>query len=163
MRTNLMSMLDGIGLHSALGLTTCAQLYSDRTDLASNRAVPAAGGSGDVNGEHLRGVGQRCVDAVAHPGDDHGCAGEIAGEHDGREGEGVAPWDGLGAAGGGDLQDEVEGSGGLGAGAEDVAAVEEAAGAGDRFSVDRAGAGGRAGEPVRGDREVPFVLQPPAP
>jgi len=39
MRTNLMSMLDGIGLNTALGLATCGQLYSDRTDLASNTSA----------------------------------------------------------------------------------------------------------------------------
>jgi hypothetical protein len=49
MRTNLMSMLDGIGLHSALGLTTYAQLYSDRTDPASNGLAAGSVASG-VNG-----------------------------------------------------------------------------------------------------------------
>jgi hypothetical protein len=39
MRTNLIVMLDGIGLHAALGLTTCGQLYTDRADLASNTSA----------------------------------------------------------------------------------------------------------------------------
>src|SRR5262249_4025606 len=112
----------------------------------------------DVLGEHLRGLGQWCGDAVADGGGDHGMAGEVAGIGDdagrGGEGDGVVPGDGLGAAGGGDLQDEGGGAVALGAVAGDVAVGEEAAGTGDRLSVDGAGAGGGAGQAVGGERLV---------
>jgi hypothetical protein len=39
MRTNLVTMLDGIGLASALGVETCAQLFDDRRDLADSTSA----------------------------------------------------------------------------------------------------------------------------
>jgi len=39
MRTNLIGMLDGIGLHTALGLDSAGRLFTERTDLASNTSA----------------------------------------------------------------------------------------------------------------------------
>jgi hypothetical protein len=36
MRTNLIRMLDGIGVHTALDLASCADLFDSRTDLATS-------------------------------------------------------------------------------------------------------------------------------
>jgi hypothetical protein len=55
MRTNLIRMLDGIGLHTALGLETCQSLFQDRSDLVSNTSA-ICHATFLKNGDNYRGV-----------------------------------------------------------------------------------------------------------